>query len=99
MVFSYCPKCAGHLRTESIGWKCMKCQGFIDMQGNFHERIEKPFLPPMTNAYRIRAMSDEELVKFIEDTQIAGCPDPARSCRASCKDCIMDWLKQPVEVE
>ena len=52
-----------------------------------------------TNADRIRAMSDEELVKFIEDTQIAGCPDPARSCRASCKDCIMDWLQQPVEVE
>lgn len=54
---------------------------------------------PMTNGDRIRAMNDEELVKFIEDTQIAGCPDPARSCRASCKDCIMDWLKQPAEVD
>ena len=52
---------------------------------------------PMTNADRIRAMSDEELVKFIEDTGIAGCPYPARRCRASCRDCIMEWLKQPAE--
>ena len=26
-------------------------------------------LPPMTNADRIRAMSDEELVKFLEDAE------------------------------
>ena len=48
-----------------------------------------------SNADRIRSMTDEELVKLI----IAGCPVPARSCRASCKDCIMEWLKQPAEVE
>ena len=52
---------------------------------------------PITNADRIRAMTDEELVKFIEDTGTAGCPNPARSCRASCRDCIMDWLQQPAE--
>lgn len=48
-----------------------------------------------TNADRIRAMSDEELVRFIEETQIAGCPTPARRCRASCKECILKWLQQP----
>ena len=53
---------------------------------------------PMTNADRIRAMTDEELMKFIEDTGIAGCPYPAMSCRASCQVCISDWLKQPAEV-
>ena len=53
---------------------------------------------PMTNADRIRAMTDEELVKFIEDAQVEGCPDPARSCRESCQECIMDWLHQPAEV-
>lgn len=51
-----------------------------------------------TNADRIRAMTDEELMKFIEDTGIAGCPYPAMSCRASCQVCILDWLKQPAEV-
>ena len=50
---------------------------------------------PQTNADRIRAMSDEELVTFIEDTQIAGCPDPTRRCRKSCKECILEWLQQP----
>lgn len=50
-----------------------------------------------TNADRIRAMTDEELAKFIEDTGTAGCPNPARSCRASCRDCIMDWLQQTAE--
>ena len=51
---------------------------------------------PMTNADRIRAMSDEELADFITN---CGCYDHARDCRASCKDCTMDWLKQPVEDE
>ena len=53
----------------------------------------------VTNADRIRAMTDEELMKFIEDTGIAGCPYPAMSCRASCQVCSLDWLKQPAEVE
>ena len=51
---------------------------------------------PMTNADRIRAMSDEELADFITN---CGCYDHARDCRASCKDCTLDWLKQPVEDE
>ena len=50
----------------------------------------------MTNADRIRAMSDEELAEFLS---CCGCPCPARDCHASCKDCILDWLKQPAEVE
>lgn len=51
----------------------------------------------MTNADRIRAMSDDELVKFIEDTGLAGCPEPARSCQASCTKCILEWLQQPAK--
>lgn len=52
---------------------------------------------PWTQSDRIRVMSDEELAKFLENASIAGCPDPARSCRASCTDCILDWLRQPVK--
>lgn len=53
-----------------------------------------------TNADRIRAMTDEELIAFfvLEDK----CPPErysSRLCDAhdSCKDCWIDWLQQPAE--
>ena len=55
----------------------------------------------MTNADRIRAMSDEELAEYvgknclcdrIQDTDRKFC-----DCRAVCTDCIVEWLKQPAE--
>lgn len=91
-----CPQCGGRVRSVSIGWKCEGCNGFIDMSGQFHEHKDKPFMPPMTNADRIRAMSDEELavflcaVKFRRET-ILNVPD-----FLYIKD-AHDWLKQPVE--
>lgn len=51
---------------------------------------------PMTNADRIRAMSDKELVEIYN-----GCPhpDPGEKCRGiKCNDCILEWLQQPAEV-
>lgn len=49
----------------------------------------------MTNADRIRAMSDEELAKVIADAcdcdLISGL-----SCHGECCDCILDWLRQEV---
>ena len=51
---------------------------------------------PDTNADRVRAMSDEELAEFIS---CCGCPDHARDCTGSCKDCTMEWLQQPAEVD
>lgn len=90
-----CPVCGGKLRSETLGWICYDCQGFIDMQGVFHEHTEKPFMPPMTNADRIRAMSDEELAKIIM------CPydvDPDSCCpESTCLECCKKWLKQPAE--
>ena len=50
---------------------------------------------PQTNADRIRAMSDEELAEFVSN---CGCPDHARNCIASCTDCTLKWLKQPVDM-
>lgn len=50
----------------------------------------------VTNADRIRCMSDEELAKMLND----GCP-PGRSyirCgRDNCIDCWLGWLRQPAE--
>ena len=53
----------------------------------------------MTNADRIRAMSDEELTKLLSTPcpllrrdDDKGCPNPK-----PCRECIADWLKQPAE--
>lgn len=48
MKIMYCQQCGGKVRSESIGWKCESCQGFIDMQGGFHPHKDESFVPPMT---------------------------------------------------
>lgn len=56
---------------------------------------------PITNADRIRAMSDEELAKFIANPcQCAVEPerDGYRECgNDSCLKHLLEWLRQPVE--
>ena len=51
----------------------------------------------MTNADRIRAMSDEELAKIIEHE--LGCPvtGGCEKMPKDCKACWLDWLQQPAE--
>ena len=53
---------------------------------------------PVTNAQKIRAMSDEELADLI-DRELECCP-PTGDCEKmsnDCKACWIDWLKQPVK--
>ena len=56
---------------------------------------------PMTNADRIRAMSDEELAVFLESSR--GCPtddDCEYGVHATPENCIKHWttwLQQPAE--
>lgn len=59
---------------------------------------------PKTNADRIRAMSDEELAKWI-DWLFGRCEwcDTDKMAADECNDvectpCILEWLKQPAEV-
>lgn len=91
-----CPNCGGLLQSESHGWICKKCKGFISLaDGKFYEYVEKPFVPPMTNADRIRAMSDEELSVFLwefEKEEIARANEYALERRK-----ITEWLKQPAQ--
>ena len=53
---------------------------------------------PMTNAQRIRAMSDEELVEFIKNIKVR-----AALCKAVGNNdafeelCSAEWLQQPAE--
>lgn len=52
---------------------------------------------PMTNADRIRAMTDEEMAEFIENPN--GKPwYRCGECKwESCKECCLDWLRQECE--
>ena len=54
---------------------------------------------PMTNADRIRAMSDEELAMFLRwdiCTKIRG---DNRMCNGWCDERVAEWLKQPYKEE
>lgn len=70
--------------------------------GNYGYTFCSCFTPkkkPMTNADRIRAMSDEELCKLIKPIpdfpcDLIGYPD---KCMDSCEVCILKWLQQPAE--
>lgn len=57
--------------------------------------------PRQTNADRVRAMSDEELVDVYRYSDY--CP-PGKNyitcgTAGTCKDCWLDWIQQHVEVE
>ena len=101
MNITSCPQCGGRVRSLSIGWKCEGCNGFIDISGQFHEHKDESFMPLITNADRIRAMSDEELAVFLESSR--GCPsddDCEYGVHATPKNCIKHWttwLQQPAE--
>lgn len=97
MKITNCLNCGGEVVSESIGWRCKRCNGLVDMDGNFHKYIERPFMPQITNADHMRSMTDEELAEFfrdpIWDRFCIGCDDEERDC----KDCILEWLKQPYQ--
>lgn len=69
------------------------------MRGYSDGRMYKP--PVITNADRIRAMSDEELAEWImrEPTIKPICPPgTGDECPTSpCEQCWLDWLKQEVD--
>ena len=56
---------------------------------------------PMTHGDQIRAMSDEELVEFINHFNICD-HRTNEECKMSycacCEVCVMDWLREPTEV-
>lgn len=54
-----------------------------------------PCKKPMTNGDRIRAMNDEGLAEFN-----SFCPFIDEECtRKGCIACVLEWLKQPAEVD
>ena len=67
----------------------------IRQQEHFRDLTKK--VEPLTNAQKIRAMSDKELAKIIEHE--LGCPVTGNCEKMSrdCKACWLDWLQQPAE--
>ena len=83
-------KCTGMRCPMQVGYKVNECN-----HKDCPYRTE-----PITNADRIRAMSDEELVEFIKNIKVR-----AALCKAVKNNdafeelCSAEWLKQPAEEE
>lgn len=63
---------------------------------------EQALAHPMTNAERIRAMSNEELAAFITTPfceSISNCKCREHAFSGGCYVCAKDWLQQPAEEE
>lgn len=71
---------------------CDQCAADCRHERNPNEIVVKcgAYKPPMTNADRIRAMSDEELAKWLEY-------EGGGACAEVCG--WLDWLQQPAEEE
>lgn len=105
--FEVCPECGGEIEVINIGWKCKKCRGVVDMKGEFHKYIERPFMLQQTNADKIRAMSDDELVELFHEQIACGrsfipcgvicCNECDTISSKKCRIKIKEWLQQPSE--
>ena len=78
-------KCTGKRCPMQVGYKVDECD-YKDCQ----YRTE-----PMTNADRIRSMSDFELAKEIENAQSG--IEIKNTKNIDYFDCILEWLQQPAE--
>lgn len=99
-----CGNCANGTWTkgmDAIPEVCLKCEYVHGEPSNWKEKT-------MTNADRIRAMSDEELAKWLLDVMShkVACfgegafkYSPCRNVEHDCLECGVVWLKQPVEVD
>lgn len=86
------------------------CPLFGDCIAEYAKERRKSKVKPTTNADRIRAMSDEELAKFLECFGLCHyCTEHHRlgdlriyadeKCDEKCVEHSLEWLKQPAEGE
>ena len=94
MICPYCGKLIAYNSYFDVFY-CSKCGGFFK-QATVMECND--LNKPLTNAQKIRAMTDEELAEFIKHIKVR-----AAFCKAV-KDndafeelCSAEWLKQPAE--
>ena len=85
----------------------MKCKfehdGYCCNCGSPHfkaycQPVDCGFSVPLTNADRIRSMSDEEMAEFISSIPMCVGKDEDLNCEIDvCKECFLKWLRQPAE--
>ena len=91
----YCKDCVGFDECKTTG----RTVEFAVGDGvciDFDER------KPMTNAQKIRAMTDEELNELFNEIYNAGVDDASSyewGQRTNSFECTMEWLQQPAEGE
>ena len=70
---------------------CIKCQYIEGVEG----KVPSNWKPqPMSNADRIRSMSDEELADLIQEAELCG---KEGASIADCGMTTLEWLRKPVE--
>ena len=70
----------------------------LDMAVKALEDVTEENVGKMTNADRIRAMSDEEMAEFIISIPMCVGEDKDLNCEIDvCKECFLKWLQQPAE--
>lgn len=85
-------KCKNCINLDRQGW----CEKAVDSPEPNRER-ECYYFQRMTNADRIRRMSDEELAEWIfEHTDCIACPQN-KDCDDLCAEHWLEWLKKEVE--
>ena len=84
---------------------CVRCkhntpEGVMVCDECVYDRSRKDRFMPMTNADRIRNMTDEELAKLLS-TGTFICEELKDICEnmPGCEECRWAWLKAPVESE
>ncbi|MBO5970725.1 MAG: hypothetical protein J6S14_19805 [Clostridia bacterium] len=83
----------GEVLTFEYTHKCEPCKPTQPECG------ECEFGKPQTNADRIRAMTDEELAKFIASQRTDCYHCPVMECVDACKVSWLNWLKSPADKE
>lgn len=92
-------KSCENCRYRKVDEDCLPCSACIDLGSDLSGWVG------LTNADSIRGMTDEELAElFDEGCNARGkCPneawDGSTEPITSCRECWLDWLKSPVEVD
>ena len=90
MTVEKCKGCEAFPKCTAESYGNATCR-YLRFTYGMDDRVET------TNADRIRAMSDDELAKFLDDCNSQGCVCPTRDCSPTCHQCIVKWLQQPTE--
>ncbi len=99
-----CPRCGNgnymrHLSGKGVGLldvKCINCNSYFSFEELYKQRTGEALKPkPITNADRIRSMSDEELADFCI-WAFSKHGDSERFKKWS-KMWILEWLKKEVD--